>query len=586
MESLGIAPPPQQRTGGSDRHSSIVNSVRSMGGGAIPQAIGAGLGALGGAISGGPQGRMSAAMQGALAGQQNVQDAHSARMEGTTVDNIRNRRALQKAISGIEMGETPESQLAAYTQIAREANRLGMIDVAMNAANQRNQLKTLIQNQKKAGLDIDETELELAEASAEFDMGINARLVTDDKDTAIGKAVRIDSERAAELGLGENAIGNWLYISPNGEKRIVDGSEIVRADDDASWAKLGVGGIPPKYDNVLELARRNGATPGNIPKMRGSLADMATQAGIVTEVSDMFMQLQDPQLMLDLTGKTAIQANRWIRFGENAANILAAADGEGDDRLQSEYTWNGKDLGSAEAQHEKWMAYAKQNEGAGMLDKLNVLRGEAGIGDAGSLVEALPQSIVTQLKTLGAGTAQLARYAEQYWANVMELAYMDARLKEPSNRGLSDKDIENALRRIGAATASPASFAQRQLSMIRRIGDSIDSLGSEFTVPAGAVTRVDDVVDFVYDPMTRRDARRAVAVATGRLEKVYEQGLRSEPLAAPGTGAPAPAAAQPPQPGVPVVRPEDMPGFKDLPAAEQEELKRLWKIEQSTQGAS
>jgi hypothetical protein len=163
------------------------------------------------------------------------------------------------------------------------------------------------------------------------------------------------------------------------------------------------------------------------------------------------------------------------------------------------------------------------------------------------------------------GTAQIARYAEQYWANVMELAYMDARLKEPSNRGLSDKDIENALRRIGAATASPASFAQRQLSLIRRVGDAIDALGEDITIPYGSKVRRNDLIDFIYRPEVRYKARDAVDVAEQALQEVYDKGIRSEPL-----------AAQPAAPAASRIPATSIPGYAEMAPEDQQEFAKMW----------
>jgi len=56
--------------------------------------------------------------------------------------------------------------------------------------------------------------------------------------------------------------------------------------------------------------------------------------------------------------------------------------------------------------------------------------------------------------------------AQNYRANIMELAYMAARLAEPSNRGLSDNDIKNALIRIGADTANPQVMMRRFSEMM------------------------------------------------------------------------------------------------------------------------
>jgi hypothetical protein len=54
----------------------------------------------------------------------------------------------------------------------------------------------------------------------------------------------------------------------------------------------------------------------------------------------------------------------------------------------------------------------------------------------------------------------------QHNAAVMEMAYMAARLAEPSNRGLSDKDIEAALVKIAGNTTDPQVMRQRFLEIV------------------------------------------------------------------------------------------------------------------------
>ena len=51
--------------------------------------------------------------------------------------------------------------------------------------------------------------------------------------------------------------------------------------------------------------------------------------------------------------------------------------------------------------------------------------------------------------------------AQEHRAQILELAYMAARLAEPSNRGLSDKDIEAAMARIAGDTSNPQQLLRR-----------------------------------------------------------------------------------------------------------------------------
>ena len=71
----------------------------------------------------------------------------------------------------------------------------------------------------------------------------------------------------------------------------------------------------------------------------------------------------------------------------------------------------------------------------------------------------------SQLIQLPEGVSATSAAAQQHRAAVMEMAYMAARLAEPSNRGLSDNDIKNALARIAGDTSNPQVMMRRFLEM-------------------------------------------------------------------------------------------------------------------------
>ena len=71
----------------------------------------------------------------------------------------------------------------------------------------------------------------------------------------------------------------------------------------------------------------------------------------------------------------------------------------------------------------------------------------------------------SQLIQLPAGVSATSAAAQQHRAAVMEMAYMAARLAEPSNRGLSDNDIKNALARIAGDTSNPQVMMRRFMEM-------------------------------------------------------------------------------------------------------------------------
>jgi hypothetical protein len=316
------------------------------------------------------------------------------------------------------------------------------------------------------------------------------------------------------MGLDPKQIGKMLFIGADGQQRFIDPVEF--SGENTDFSKYGVGGIKPTDDNILNLARANGALPGSIEKTRGTLTDAGRNATILTDTVNVLNQLSDPAFALDFTGKGAIQANRIVQFADNAANIMTEADGGvGAASRLGKYEWNGKEVSGPAAQRTAFVNKAK-DEGY-LVNTLNSIAKDSGLKEGSSLVDFLPKNIVENLSAAGASIEKIGLVAEQYFANVMELAYLDARLQEPSNRGLSDQDIKNALARIGAATANPASFAERQLQLLSRLDQAVASLGNTVQVPYGARTNREDVVNFIYRPEVVRGVRESIATATEAL---------------------------------------------------------------------
>lgn len=68
----------------------------------------------------------------------------------------------------------------------------------------------------------------------------------------------------------------------------------------------------------------------------------------------------------------------------------------------------------------------------------------------------------------------VSQAAQEHRAQIMELAYMAARLAEPSNRGLSDKDIEAALTRISGDTSNPQQIMNRFMTIVYDSGMELE----------------------------------------------------------------------------------------------------------------
>jgi hypothetical protein len=79
--------------------------------------------------------------------------------------------------------------------------------------------------------------------------------------------------------------------------------------------------------------------------------------------------------------------------------------------------------------------------------------------------------------------------AQEHRAQILELAYMAARLAEPSNRGLSDKDIEAALARIAGDTSNPQQLLRRFVTIA---ADSAYDLEDRLDSYKSALKGIDD----------------------------------------------------------------------------------------------
>jgi hypothetical protein len=560
LQAIGLGedlatPQPQQIRGGGEA-AAFANISRTSGRGPLTQGLAGLVGGTAGLVSGDDDGRsVKGFLRNTERGVQAFNDGNLARDMGISVETLQGRRKLQEDLKNVSVGGgSLEEQINAAEQIARMANATGDIEIAMNAATMRAQLEAQLEAQKKAGIASDQAELTLEDAKGLESIGIEAQLVGED---GIGKAVRIDAERAEAMGIDPKEIGRFMYLDEQGNRSIVDGAQLIPID--SAFAKFGIGGVAPKDDNILKMATANGATSGNIGKMRGSLVDAGKNAAILTDVSDLLLSMSNPEFALDLTGKTSIQVNRVVQFADNAANIISESNnGVGSSASLGAYEWDGQAVQGPAAQRSEFVRAGSGN----LIDRLNNLASEAGVSGGQDLTDFLPTGIMDKLAATGASVEDIARVSEQYWSNVMELAYMDARLQEPSNRGLSDKDIDNALRRIGAATANPRSFAERQQTLLRRLDDAVDSLGNTITVPQGARTSRNQVVDFIYAPGVRQSVRRSIAVAQSRLEE-----LSATQGAAPEGAAPAGLSAR--------QRAEALEGFSDMSPEDQAALIRL-----------
>lgn len=91
-------------------------------------------------------------------------------------------------------------------------------------------------------------------------------------------------------------------------------------------------------------------------------------------------------------------------------------------------------------------------------------------------------SAFSNLIPLPEGIRRGSAASQKYRSNIIQLAYMEARQREPSNRGLSDNDIENALRALDSESANPQvilrNFSEKVIMQAQAFNDRLESLPS------------------------------------------------------------------------------------------------------------
>jgi hypothetical protein len=238
----------------------------------------------------------------------------------------------------------------------------------------------------------------------------------------------------------------------------------------------------------------NGLTGSVLTKTRGHVKDMGEQAGIIADMTDSMLNMYDPDLALDISAKALIGAQRLAILAENTSEVLTRANEKTHDSWIP--SWNGKKV------NEQSLAKLATSS-----DVLTSYLAEQGL----ELANILPEHINAD-----------SREAQLFQSNVMQMAYLDARLQEPSNRGLSDTDIKNALTRIGINTADPVVFARRQKQILQRLAGKIKNLGTEF----GGTSQVPKakIIDFVYQSSAISQIESAMERANARLDKLLTGG--------------------------------------------------------------
>lgn len=409
--------------------------------------------AVGGLISG-VQGK------GFRAGAQNTRDSIVAREQGIDVDMLRTRRALRNKISAIRTDPNADSidnQIKVAQEAVRLANEAGDSETAIKALQQLTSLRAQKIELSRLGLQEESQKTAVGQDRLNFlqdaNTGVAVRKVEDSEDASPSGAVLISDGDDPDFG-------KWRVSRPDGTIEILSGNEIV------PFGSLPNSGLPGKFrgKSAVDVVKGQYGVKG-FSERRDALLKTKTQAKVISDIADLFSEFGDPGIIFNFTGKTLIAGDKSLRYLDSMAGLLGGEDGK-------KVTWNGKAV-SSEQQRDQALDTAEK----ALLQKY-------GVKDLGGIVP--PEAF------------RGAMAAEQYWAMVMELAFLDAALLEPSNRGLSDKDILAALKRLAADTANPESFARRQVQWIDNQLAKVQNLGIEVTPDHGYDK--EELVEAMYSP--------------------------------------------------------------------------------------
>jgi hypothetical protein len=424
-------------------------------------------------------------MEGINAGARDQLDAQRSIATGQSIDDIRRKRKIREELNRPtdeeSTGDPVQDQMKALDRMIKVANKHGDMGLVLNANRKRLELEKTSQELREAEVGIEKAELAQRIAEETDGTGRTVILQGDDIDGAHSKAILQDD-------------GTWTVMRP--DRSVVEGIKGIELTfiDPSAKAKLRDRFFETPEGQMKNALQMNGMTGNQLVKARGFVADMAEQAGIISDMTGTMLDMYNPALALDASAQTLVTADRVARFAGNMSEVLTRPN----EKNQSAWDimWNGKKTSAAEQ-------VARATSG----DLLQEYITEQGL----SLQDILPSHIVPD-----------TREAQLFMSNVMQMAYLDARLQEPSNRGLSDTDIKNALTRIGINTADPMVFAQRQKQILKRLSGKIENVGAEF---AGTTqVKKQAVIDHVYQPDNIRRIQGALVGATARVDELLGGG--------------------------------------------------------------
>ena len=458
-EDAAIAKVTQERElGGSSKHAAAFNSGNANRQG-IQNLLGGVVGGIGGLITGEGGRGFKEFGRDVKAGMNNARDQAVAQGMGVSVQDLRRGRKIREELSGQSTpntGDANADQQAQLDQIIKTANKHGDAQLVARAHQKKMALKMQQEAFEKADLANQKARRDVDFQAETDSAGRTVRLVGDDPQGAISKAI-------------QNEDGSWTVIRADGTQLDdVDGLRLIFADPEveSALAKLR----PRRFETLpAQMQATITANKINPTKKRDELADFATQASIVADMTGTLLGMHDPRIAFADSQKAATGADRVMTFVDTFSNLFTRAGDK-----QSNITYDGRRV-SAQGQYDK-------------------------ATDQSVLESYLTENNFTLDNILPPHLRNDQQAAQLFQANIMQLAYLDARLQEPSNRGLSDNDIKAALERIGVGSPNPAVFALRQKEVLGRLLNRVTNLGMEFAPLPGSDITKRDLIEFVYQP--------------------------------------------------------------------------------------
>jgi len=440
------------------------------------------------------------------AGATNLQDDAIARSMGLQGgrEELRAKRNMIDEIKQAKASFTDDGSFTNRIELAKKvvaiANRNGDVDVAAKALRQVSELEKEQQEFEKAGI---------ANETA-------ARKEQEDKDDGIsGESIKNPGVPAKFIKEPtEGGPPMYRMIVAGKPDEIVPASHIVKNEDLVRQTAANKTPQERASDSLFTQVARNIGGTNKVPETRRQMTDMVEVANIVGQGIGALNHLADPQAGVSAIGAVQVGADKVIAFGESLVSLWTSDDKNDDGGLPG---WRNEDgTFTRMSKRQQYDAVTKGGSGGRRDTILDQFMTENGLA---SIQEMLPSGMKANTKA-----------GQLYLANIMELAYLDARIQEPSNRGLSDNDIKAALTRIGANSADPTVFAERQLQNNRKMQRKLNELGQGFN-NFGTKHSVQSIVDAVYDPEVRNSSLETLQKNEQELIAFIERGRRGD-----GTG--------------------------------------------------